>query len=146
MKTYKNFNEHSAQGAIMHHNSIGVEDGGMDVHDIADPEVRKRVNAFVGSIADKEYLNANHAIAELRQKLMRVGLEFGQVDIYEGEGEVSSPLSQFGGRYGNDGSGTEDGQLVNDDGISHRHDGGLSISFKYMKLDNGRCKVFANIA
>lgn len=146
MKTYKTFNEHSAQGAIMHHNSIGVEDGGMDVHDIADPEVRKRVNAFVGSIADKEYLNANHAIAELRQKLMRVGLEFGQVDIYEGEGEVSSPLSQFGGRYGNDGSGTEDGQLVNDDGISHRHDGGLSINFKYMELDNGRCKVFAKIA
>ena len=47
-----------------------VEDGGADVHDIADPATLKRVNAFVGSIADREYLNANHAISELRQKLM----------------------------------------------------------------------------
>ena len=123
-----------------------VEDGGADVHDIADPATLKRVNAFVGSIADREYLNANHAISELRQKLMRIGVTFGAVEIYEGEGDISVPLEQFGGRLGNDGSGTEDGTWINDDGVSHRTDGGLSINFRYMELDNGTCKVFAKIA
>ena len=136
MKTYK---EHVAIARP-------VEDGGADVHDIADPTVLKRVNAFVGSIADREYLNANQAISELRQKLMRLGVTFPSVEIYEGEGDVSVPLTQWGGRYGNDGSGTEDGQLVNDDGIEHRVNGGLSLNFKYMDLENGSCKVFAKIA
>jgi len=123
-----------------------VEDGVVNIQDIADPAVLKKVNAFVGSIGDREYLNANHAIAELRQKLGRLAITFPEVEIYEGEGEITVPLEQWGGRYGNDGSGTEDENIVNDDGISHRVDGGLSINFKYMDLDNGTCKVFAKIA
>ena len=119
-----------------------VEDGGADVHDIADPATLKRVNAFVGSIADREYLNANHAIAELRQKLARIGVTFPSVEIAEGEGEVSVPLEQWGGRQGKDAFAGD----VKDDGISHRVDGGLSINFRYMELDNGTCKVFAKIA
>jgi len=137
MKTFK---EHST-GV-----STPVEDGRKNIADIADPEVLKMVNAFVGSIGDREYLNANHAISELRQKLARVGVTFGAVEIYEGDGEVVVPLEQWGGRYGNDGSGTEDENIVNDDGISHRVDGGLSLNFKYMELDNGTCKVLAKIA
>ena len=136
MKTYK---EHIAIARP-------VEDGGADVHNISDPAVLKRVNAFVGSLADREYLNANQAINELRQKLMRIGVSFGAVEIYEGEGEVSVPLEQLGGRLGNDGSGTDEGNWVNDDGVAHRGDGGLSLNFKYMGLDNGSCKVFAKIA
>ena len=119
-----------------------VEDGGADVHDIADPATLKRVNAFVGSIADREYLNANHAIAELRQKLARIGVTFPNVEITEGEGAVSVPLEQWGGRQGKVAFVGD----VKDDGISHRVDGGLSINFRYMELDNGTCKVFAKIA
>jgi hypothetical protein len=59
---------------------------------------------------------------------------------------ISVPLEQWGGRLGNDGSGTDDGNWVKDDGISHRVDGGLSLNFKYMELDNGSCKVLAKIA
>ena len=148
MKTYKSFvTEHGLTStAIMKQDALPVEDGNKNIADIADPEVLKMVNAFVGSIADREYLNANHAISELRQKLMRVGISFPNVEITEGEGELNVPLTQWGGRYGNDGSGTEDENIVNDDGISHRVDGGLSINFKYMDLDNGTCKVFAKIA
>ena len=150
MKTYKTFTEASRMGStsasLMKHDASPVEDGRKNIADIADPEVMKMVNAFVGSIADREYLNANHAISELRQKLMRIGVSFPSVEIYEGEGDISVPLTQWGGRYGNDGSGTEDGNLVNDDGISHKVEGGLSINFKYMDLENGSCKVFAKIA
>ena len=91
MKTFK---EHHGQP---------VEDGSANITDIAEPGVLKMVNAFVGSIADREYLNANHAIAELRQKLARIGVTFSTVDIYEGDGEVSVPLEQWGGRYGKEG-------------------------------------------
>jgi hypothetical protein len=148
MKTYKSFvTEHGGTGsAIMKHDAAPVEDGNKNIANVSDPEVLKMVNAFVGSMADREYLNANHAISELRQKLMRIGITFPNVEIYEGEGDVTAPLTQYGGRYGNDGSGTADGQLVNDDGISHKVSGGLSINFKYMDLENGSCKVFAKIA
>ena len=132
MKTFK---EHHGQP---------VEDGSANITDIAEPGVLKMVNAFVGSIADREYLNANHAIAELRQKLARIGVTFSTVDIYEGDGEVSVPLEQWGGRYGKEGSESPE-EVINDDGISHRIDGGLSINFKYMELDNGTCKVLAKI-
>ena len=136
MKTFKkHLDEHNPA-------QVPVEDGGSDVHDIADPKVLKRINAFVGSIADREYLNANHAIAELRQKLVRIGVTFGKVEIYEGDGEITVPLEQWGGRSGKD---AFHGDL-NDDGISHRVDGGLSRKFKYMDLDNGSCKVYAKIA
>ena len=130
MKTYK---EHIAIARP-------VEDGGADVHNISDPAVLKRVNAFVGSIADREYLNANQAISELRQKLARIGVTFPNVEIYEGEGDVSVPLTQWGGTY------DPDRDIPSDDGISSRVDGGLSLNFKYMGLDNGSCKVFAKIA
>ena len=127
MKTFLEHSDHSQT----------VEDDSVNIQDIANLEVLKKVNAFVGSIADREYLNANHAIAELRQKLARIGVSFPKVEITEGEGEVSVPLSQWGG--------TTDGE-TSDDGISNRVEGGLSINFKYMDLDNGSCKVFAAIA
>ena len=136
MKTFK---EHNVTAPTP------VEDGGHDVFDISEPSVLKRVNAFVGSIADKEYLNANPAISELRQKLMRIGVTFPKVEIYEGEGDISVPLEQWGGRYGKDGEQAPD-EVISDDGISHRVDGGLSINFRYMELDNGSCKVHAKIA
>ena len=34
-----------------------VEDGSIGVHNIHDPKVLERVNGFVGSIANQEYLN-----------------------------------------------------------------------------------------
>ena len=120
------------------HHGMPVEDGSVNISDVADPAVLKMVNAFVGSIAVREYLNANHAIAELRQKIARIGLTFPKVEIYEGEGEVSVPLTQWGGGTDND--------ETSDDGISNRIDGGLSINFRYEELSNGTCKVFAKIA
>jgi|TARA_B100001079_G_C16319469_1_gene473961 hypothetical protein len=135
MKTFLEHSDHSQP----------VEDDSVNIQDIANLEVLKKVNAFVGSIADREYLNANHAIAELRQKLARIGVSFGDVNLYEGEGEVSVPITQWGGRYGKD-TNTPYDEVINDDGVSHRVDGGLSINFKYMDLDNGSCKVFAAIA
>ena len=136
MKTFK---EHR------HNHDMPVEDGVKNIADLADPETLKMVNAFVGSIADKSYLSAGQAIAELRQKLSRIGITFPAVTITEGEGEGSVPLTQWGGRYGKDGNQAPD-EVINDDGITHRVDGGLSLNYKYSELDNGTCRVLAKIA
>ena len=135
----KTFQEHR------HNHDMPVEDGVKNIADLADPETLKMVNAFVGSIADKSYLSAGQAIAELRQKLSRIGITFPAVTITEGEGEGSVPLTQWGGRYGKDGNQAPD-EVINDDGITHRVDGGLSLNYKYSELDNGTCRVLAKIA
>ena len=95
MKTFK---EH------MHNHDIPVEDGVKNIADLADPETLKMVNAFVGSIADKDWLSPGQAIGEMRQKLSRIGITFPAVELGEGEGEGSVPLTQCGGRYGKDGN------------------------------------------
>ena len=143
MKTFKDYLDESHSPIA--NRGTPVEDDNMNIADISDPKVLKAVNAFVGSINDKDYLSAGQAIAELRQKLTRIGVTFGKVDIGETSGKVSIPLEQWGGRYGKDGSQVP-GEIINDDGISHRVDGGLSLNINYNELDNGRCELIAKIA
>ena len=52
--------------------SNAVEDGKLGAHNIHDPEVLNRVNAFVGSIGDMEYIKPQQAVDSLREKLNRV--------------------------------------------------------------------------
>ena len=140
MKTFKDY--------LTEHKAIAdkpVEDDNMNIADLADAKVLKAVNAFVGSMNDTDYLSAGQAIAELRQKLARIGVTFANVAIGEASGQVSLPLEQWGGRYGKDGSQASD-EIINDDGISHRVDGGLSLNIEYNELDNGRCEIIAKIA
>jgi hypothetical protein len=148
MKTFKQHikeyhYEGDAQGVgTMDQNS--VEDSRMGAHNIENPEVLKQVNAFVGSIADREYLNPNQAISELREKLSRIGLSFGEVKLEGDKGSASVNLSQFGGRYGKDVD-TKPEDVINDDGVSHRKQGGLKLEFNFEKLNNNTSKVYAKL-
>ena len=56
MKTFKQHIISEEGEGIGTHDQNSVEDGSMGVHNVHDPDVLKRVNAFVGSIAMKEYL------------------------------------------------------------------------------------------
>ena len=56
-------------------------------------------------------------------------------------GTVTTEVSQFGGRFGKD----IDGSDINDDGISHRKEGGLKLEVKYETLKTGTCKVYAKL-
>ena len=71
-------------------------DGDMMLGDLTSDAVVERLNAYVGAIADREYLNPEKAVAEMRQKLMRVGIHFGDVQFTEESGEISVPLVQYG--------------------------------------------------
>lgn len=121
-----------------------VEDSKIGAHNIENPEVLKQVNAFVGSIADKEYINPGHAISQLREKLSRLGLSFGEVKLEGDKGSVTVNLSQFGGRYGKDVDSKPE-EVINDDGISHRKEGGLKLEFNFEKLNNNTSKVYAKL-
>ena len=121
--------------------SNAVEDGNIGAHNIQDSEVLKRVNAFVGSIAEREYMKPQFAVDELREKLQRIGLTVSPVDMIGDSGKVTAEVKQFGGRFGKD----TDGSDINDDGISHRKEGGLKMEVSYETLKNGTSKVYAKL-
>ena len=114
-----------------------VDDVHVGAHNIHDQKVMEKVNAFVGSIADQEYLDPKAAMEQLANKLATIGLSFK----VPSEGNATVEVAQFGGRFGKD----VDGADLNDDGISHRKEGGLKIEFKSEKLENGSHKVFAKL-
>jgi len=118
-----------------------VEDGSMGAHNIQDPNVLKRVNAFVGSIADQEYLKPQQAVDSLREKLQTIGLTISPVTLEGDKGNVTAEVKQFGGRFGKD----TDGSDINDDGISHKKEGGLKLEVSYETLKNGTSKVYAKL-
>ena len=143
MKTLKqHIKEHSYMGGqVGAASSNSVEDSAISAANIQDPAVLKRVNAFVGSIAEREYLQPQFAIDELREKLTRIGLTCGDCVLEGDSGKETIELKQFGGRFGKD----TDGADIDDDGISHKKEGGLKMEVSYETLKNGTSKVYAKL-
>ena len=121
--------------------SDAVEDGSIGVHNIHDPDVLKRVNAFVRSIAEQEYIKPQFAVDKLREKLQRIGLNMSDVNLTGDKGKITAEVTQFGGRFGKD----TDGSDINDDGISHKKEGGLKMEISYETISNGTSKVYAKL-
>ena len=147
MKTFKqHVKEGSYSGDRGDGQGVGVavqnsiEDGSLGAHNIHDPEVLKQVNAFVGSIAEREYLSPQKAVNELKEKLGRVGLSF-DCQVEGDKGSKTVDVKQFGGRFGKD----TDGSDINDDGISHKKEGGLKIEVSHELLQTGTSKVYAKL-
>tara|TARA_B100001113_G_scaffold330244_2_gene305685 strand:- start:2130 stop:2552 length:423 start_codon:yes stop_codon:yes gene_type:complete len=139
MKTFKKYiNEHMSVGTP---EVNSVEDGSIGVHNIHDAEVLKRVNAFVGSIGEREYIKPGFAIDELRTKLSKVGLQVSACNMEGDSGTATCEITAHGGRFGKD----VDGSDINDDGISHRKEGGLKLEVKYETLKTGSSKVYAKL-
>ena len=114
-------------------------DEDMNMMDLSDDSVIEKLNSFVGSIGMKEYLVPEKAIDELRQKLMRVGINFGDVQFTGESGDMSVPLIKHGGVYGKD-TDTPPEEIVNET------ESGRSINFVYEKLPTGTHKVMAQIS
>ena len=107
----------------------------------------RKLNAYIGTIGNMEYLLPEHALNRLRTSLMKVGLSFGEIPSMEGSsGSFDLPLTRFGGRFGKD-ENTPYDEFINDDGISHIIEGGLALKIQYeMSPKNNSCRVFAKIA
>ena len=121
-------------------------DNGVNTSDVQNPRALRALNAYVGAIANMEYILPEHALTKLRNALDRVGYSFGAIpEMTEESGSFSLPLTRFGGRYGKD-TDTPHDEVINDDGISHMVEGGLALKIQYEMVGNSSCRIFAKIA
>ena len=113
---------------------------------VQEPEIVKKLNAFIGAVANAEFILPEHGIDKIRRSLSRVGFSFGATPTMEGQsGSFELPLTRFGGRFGKD-TDTPTDEVINDDGISHIVEGGLALKIQYEMLSNSSCRIFAEIA
>ena len=113
---------------------------------INNPKVLRALNAYVGAIANMEYMLPEHALNKLKSSLARVGFSFGEIpEMTEKSGSFDLPLTLFGGRFGKD-IDTPHDEVISDDGISHMVEGGLALKIQYEMLGNNSCRIFAKIA
>tara|TARA_R100000455_G_C6273385_1_gene130987 strand:- start:5164 stop:6438 length:1275 start_codon:yes stop_codon:yes gene_type:complete len=113
------------------------------LHDISKDDVVKQLNAFVQSIAMREYVNPKGALLQLQGKLATIGLSFDVPEMPGEKGKVVAELTQYGGRYGKD-TDTNYDEVINDDGIAHR---GIErkLEIEYETVRHGCTKVYAKI-
>ncbi len=116
-------------------------------NEMSNPETLNRINAFIGSMGDKEYLVPAHALKALQEKLGRLGLCFdaNNASFTEDTGDMTFPLKQFGGRFGKDVDTPHD-EVINDDGIEHKTGKKMSLNINYEKVSNNTWVVRGSIA
>ena len=143
MKSFKQFDEAYTDRFAQR----GTEDETHAYFNVQDPEAMQKLNAYVGSIAEQEYLQPDAAMHQLAMRLGTVGLSYTLPKIEGEKGKTVVELMQFGGRYGKtpDNTTSGEGDIVNDDGISHRKEGGLKLEFNWERQANNTYKVFANL-
>tara|TARA_X000001382_G_scaffold14669_2_gene9469 strand:- start:63 stop:491 length:429 start_codon:yes stop_codon:yes gene_type:complete len=142
MRTFKNFIKENVGTSDQ---SMAV-DQGINPSQIQNPKVLRALNAYVGAIANMEYILPEHALNKLRNSLSKVGFSFGAIpEMTEKSGTFDLPLTKFGGRFGKD-LDTPNDEFLNDDGISHMVEGGLALKIQYEMLSNSSCRIFAEIA
>ena len=142
MKSFKSYIKEAGVGP----HSVPISaDSDINPAEIANPAVIKRLNAYVGAIANMEYILPEHALTKLRSALDRVGYSFGAIpEMTEESGSFDLPLTRFGGRFGKD-TDTPHDEVINDDGISHMVEGGLALKIQYEMMRNNSCRIFAKI-
>ena len=142
MRTFKNFIKENVGTSDQ---NMAV-DNGINPSEIQNPRVLKALNAYVGAIANMEYMLPEHALNKLKEKVGRLGFAFGAIpEMTEKSGSFDLPLTKFGGRFGKD-LDTPTDEFLNDDGISHMVEGGLALKIQYEMLSNSSCRIFAEIA
>ena len=77
MKKFNQYVTETAPSSQAGMTSTTINQTGLtDPYNIQDAAVLKRVNAFVGSIADREYLIPENAVKQLQEFMERIGLTF----------------------------------------------------------------------
>ena len=111
------------------------------------PSVIRKINAIIGRYCIEELVDPYSAIYRIRGSLNNLGLSFDEISdesFVESKGAMSYPLTAFGGRFGKD-TDTPHVEFLNDDGLSHMIEGGLSLQISYEKTDTNQCRLRAHI-
>ncbi len=138
MKTFKQLHEI----ANTSHQDLAV-DKNINPASFGNPEVVKKINAWVGTIAGS-YVLPEDAIHKLRSSLAKIGLSFGECNLEGDKGSLEKPLTLFGGRFGK-GLETPYDEFEEDDGISHQKEGGLKLVIGYEMNEDGSTGLTASI-
>ena len=146
MKSFKQYNEAYTDAGTLKQ----TEDETHAAFNVQDPVALQKLNGYVGSLADKEYLQPNAAVEQLAMRLGTVGLNFKLPNINTDKGNTTVEVNQFGGRYGKTPENSNGPMSVGDevedgDGVSHKKEGGLKLEFNWEKQSNNTYKVFANL-
>jgi hypothetical protein len=109
------------------------------LNDIKNADMLKQLNAHVGMIGCREYVNPKGALLQLQGKLATIGLSFDIPAMTEDKGVDKMPLKQFGGITGKSVT-TPIDELDNDNYAE-----GLSLQIEYETLKTGMTKVYCKI-
>ena len=134
----KSFQQFLTEGPHVGVSTTVNQTGGSDTYDVQDPSVLKRVNAFVGSIGDREYLIPENAVHQLKNFLERIGLSFDMPTLPEGNGSVTVDLLRYGGVFGKS-TDTPFDEFDSDAGIDK------SLKIDVEAIRNNSWKVYAKI-
>ena len=144
MKNFKRYTEEgpdiveTAPASMVGVDTTINQQGGSEPYDIQDPAVLKRVNAFVGSIADREYLIPENAVRQLKDFMERIGLSFDLPEELPESGSVDLPMKRYGGIFGKS-TDTPFNEFDSEEGIDK------SIRITVEGLRNNSWKVYAKI-
>jgi len=111
------------------------------------PSVVKKINAIIGSYVAEDLTDPMSALTRIRGSLSNIGLSFSALSddmMAEQSGSMDLPLTLFGGRFGKD-TDTPHNEFINDDGISNKIEGGLSLNITYETTDTNQCRLRASI-
>jgi len=110
---------------------FAADDVSVNTSQVEDPEVLGMLNGFLSSLTNRTYINPYYPVHLAWIKLQAVGLSFEMrtIDLGGDQGCVYVPCTQFGGRLGRD----VDGTWVNDDGLSNKIPGGISLKINYQQ-------------
>ena len=131
------YTESSVAGAV----ALPVNQmGGTSIWDLSNGDVLRNVNAFVGSIADREYLIPENAVHQLKGFMERVGLTFPEgIQLPTGNGTISIPLQRWGGTFG------KTATTPFDEFENEPENVGLDLKITVEELRNNSWKVYAKI-
>lgn len=152
MKSFKEFmTENGAHakslggdgGAQNQYGRWGQEPVHLGVHRIEDPNVMQRLNAHVGLINTREYIDPRSALEHVQNALMRLGYHF-EYNMNEIPNEQNVyPLNRFGGRKG---FLDMDAVVKEDDGIEQAAGESMVLRVEFVQdADTARYEVFAQI-
>ena len=111
------------------------------------PSVIKKINAIIGSYVAEDLIDPMSALTRIRGSLNNIGLTFASLSddiMIEQSGSMDLPLTLFGGRFGKD-IDTPHDEFINDDGLSNKIEGGLSLNITYETTDTNQCRLRASI-
>tara|TARA_R100000008_G_C3587237_1_gene173454 strand:+ start:4954 stop:5436 length:483 start_codon:yes stop_codon:yes gene_type:complete len=116
------------------------------VHRVENPEQLQRLNAFLNSYTQREFIEPKAAIATLRHKFNTIGMDFewNATSVLE-DGNNTIPMTRFGGAFGKSLQ-TPYAEFETTDGIKEYNNGkGLNLDINLSTTDSGLYKIDAKI-